>query len=351
MFPTAAMLLLAGTSIFADAPTDDPKRPPQTTQPVIAPVELTGVAQIRADAEALRPLFDTSVAKRFLNAVARLPNIEPRTIYAGPDRQYVSQAAFEQLPKSQQDVFTQRTIDESRYYNTLYGTPLIYGRVVELLGQNGVDSLAGKKLLDFGYGTVGHLRLMADSGADVVGVDVDMLLPAIYSQPKDSGRVENPNGKDGRIRMVLGRFPGDKDVRRQIGEGFDIFTSKNTLKNGYIHPAEKVDPRMTIDLGVTDVEYVRGVRDILKPGGLALIYNLCPAPAKEGESYIPWADGRCPFPRDMWESNGFDVIVFDKDDSVFARKMAHALGWDAPPRFADLEGDLFAHWTLVKKRQ
>jgi hypothetical protein len=31
--------------------------------------------------------------------------------------------------------------------------------------------------------------------------------------------------------------------------------------------------------------------------------------------------------------------------------MARALGWDAPPRFMDLEGDMFATWTLVRKKR
>lgn len=338
MIRVFTLILSLNALTFADEP--------PTSRPAASGIEL-----IREEAKDLSPLVETPLARRFLAASVRLPHIEPRTIYGGPDREYLSKAAWEKLPTEQREAFKEITIDESRYYNTLYGTPLFYVRVVELLGQHGVKTLEGKKLLDFGYGTVGHLRLMADAGADVVGVDVDTLQPAIYCETMDTGLVKNPGGRDGSVKTVLGRFPGDEKIRKPIGDGYDIFTSKNTLKNGYIHPAEKVDPRMTIDLGVTDEQYVQGVRDILKPGGLALIYNLCPAPAAEGKPYIPWADGRCPFPRAMWEANGFEVLVFDKDDSEFARKMAKALEWDAPPRFVDLEGDLFATWTLVRKKR
>ena len=51
----------------------------------------------------------------------------------------------------------------------------------------------------------------------------------------------------------------------------------------------------------------------------------------------------------MWEAAGFQVLAFDADDSAFARRMGHALGWDAGESPMDLEKDLFAHYTLVKK--
>lgn len=339
---------VAGLALGFEPPASKDKAP--TTQPASAPSEPEGVDAIRREADALRPLFETRVATQFLKATRRLPHVEPRTVYGNRERAFLSKAAWEKLPKEVQAKYRAIRIDESRYYYTLYGSPLAYGRVLDLLGKRGVETLEGKKVLDFGYGNVGQLRLMASCGAEAVGVDVDTLLPALYCEPSDAGRVENAAGADGQIRMVSGRFPADDDVRKQVGDGYDLFTSKNTLKNGYIHPAEKVDPRLTIDLGVTDEQFVQGVRDILKPGGLAIIYNLCPAPAKEGEKYIPWADGRCPFPRAMWEANGFEVLVFDKDDSAFARRMGKALGWDKAPDGMDLEHDLFATYTIARRK-
>ena len=80
-----------------------------------------------------------------------------------------------------------------------------------------------------------------------------------------------------------------------------------------------------------------------------MIYNLCPAPAAPGKPYIPWADGRCPFSRALWEAEGFRVLEFDADDSDAARAMGHALGWDLGSSAMDLAHDLFATWTLVRK--
>ena len=53
------------------------------------------------------------------------------------------------------------------------------------------------------------------------------------------------------MKLVHGRFPADPKVVAAVGGGYDLFLSKNTLKRGYIHPAEKVDPRLLVDLGVT----------------------------------------------------------------------------------------------------
>lgn len=46
---------------------------------------------------------------------------------------------------------------------------------------------------------------------------------------------------------------------------------------------------------------------------------------------------------------GFQVLVFDVDDSVSARAMGRALGWHEGSQPMDLENNLFAHYTLVRK--
>jgi hypothetical protein len=87
-----------------------------------------------------------------------------------------------------------RELDEFFYYNTRYGSPLAYLRPIELLAAHGVKDLDGVHLMDFGYGTVGHLRLLATLGAEVVGVEVDPMLRALYSQPGDQGKVGAKGG-------------------------------------------------------------------------------------------------------------------------------------------------------------
>jgi hypothetical protein len=315
-----------------------------------APEDSSAVAELRREAHALGTLAGTKLGRRFLAATDELPHVTPRTLHHDSTRtRYWTAAEAAALPQITRDSLLSRTLDESFYYSTRYGSPLAYLRPLDLLARAGFGDVAGKKIVDFGYGTIGHLRLLAGLGAEVVGIEVDPLLRALYSHPDDQGPVKPDRGPAGSIRLVHGRFPAEAGVNAAVGRGVDLLISKNTLKNGYIHPAEKVDPRRLVHLGVDDSTYVATLHDILAPGGRAMIYNLCPAPAAPGKPYIPWADGRCPFPVAMWKRAGLKVIEFDRDDSEAARRMGHALGWDQGQSPMNLETDLFASYTLVEK--
>jgi hypothetical protein len=189
-------------------------------------------------------------------------------------------------------------------------------------------------------------------GADVVGVDVDPTLTALYSEPTDTGVIENVverrRGREGNLTLVEGRWPAD-EATRAAGDKFDLILSKNTLKRGYIHPEQEVDKRMLVDMGVSDEAFVRAMFDALVPGGRVMIYNLYPAQSEDPTKYMPWADGRCPFDRAVLEQAGFRVIEFDKDDSEAAREMGRRLGWDRGERPMDLQKNLFAMYTLLER--
>ncbi len=314
--------------------------------PSLAQDSTSRVVQLQNEAKALAPLVRSSLARGFLAMVPRLPSVTPRTVYRDSARTRAwSQREAEALPDSVRSKLVPRTFDEKFYYDTRYGTPLAYIRALELLGQRGMKDVKGKRIADFGCGMLGQLRLLAELGAHSVGVDVDPLLPALYSERADQGSVGL-----GSVRLATGQWPATDEMRTAVGVGLDLFISKNTLKNGYIHPAEKVDPRMLVHLGVSDSAFVAALGHTVKRGGHVLIYNLCPAPAAPGKPYIPWADGRCPFPRDQWERAGFRVVEFDRDDSPAARAMAHALGWDQGEGGMRLEQDLFATWSLFERR-
>jgi hypothetical protein len=312
------------------------------------------VAQMKTEAVAMAALVQSSLAKEFLTGFPCLPPLAtPRVAYYSKEaRDAVSEATAKGMTEEQLKGYVKRDLDEQFFYLTRYGTPVAFTRPMEILGRAGVKHVDGLKLLDFGFGSIGQLRVIAALGGRAVGVEVDALLRVMYSEPGDTGAIARCDvaggGADGNLKLVFGQFPAEVATVTDVGTGYDVFVSKNTLKRGYIHPEQQVDPKMLVHLRVDDETYVRAVYDLLKPGGFALIYNLSPAPAPAGEAYKPWADGRSPFPRELYERVGFAVIAFDMDDSAAAREMGKALGW---AESMDLEKDLFGTYTLVRRPQ
>lgn len=312
--------------------------------------DTTALGRLRADALALRPLARSTLTRRFLDATAALSAAMARVVWRDSSRAHAwSDREAAALPDSARRRLIRRDLDETFYWNTRYGSPLAYMRPLEILAGQGVTDVHGKRVADFGCGMIGHLRLLALLGADAIGIDVDPLLRALYSEPQDLGPIWGTRATRGRVDLAIGQWPAEAAMREQVGGAYDLILSKNTLKHGYIHPAEPVDPRMLVHLGVSDSAFVAALFEALKPGGRVLIYNLCPAPAAPGKPYIPWADGRCPFAEGEWRAAGFRVVAFDRDDSEAARVMGHGLGWDGGESPMDLMHDLFATWSLFQK--
>ncbi len=237
------------------------------------------VAALKREAISLEPLVSCALARDFLKATASLPSIAPRPVYLDEStKTYRSEAAAASLSPEEKSRLKRVDLDASFYWNTKYGSPLAYARPLDVLGRAGLENVSALKILDFGYGTVGHLRLLAGLGADVTGVDVDPLLRALYSAPADQGPVKNLQGRDGHIRLIDGRFPADPATTTAVSGNYDLFISKNTLKKGYVHPERKVEPRRLLNLGVDDDAFVKTLHHALNPGGWVLIYNFCPRP-------------------------------------------------------------------------
>jgi hypothetical protein len=335
----ACVFTAAALGLPACASSPDVRPPP-------APVAVTSEQLPWAvdEANALGALVQSHVARDFLRAVERLPAGEARTLHRDAVGGWHTETQAAAMDADERAALEPVEFDAKRYYTTKYGTPIAYGRTLELLAEHGLASLAHKRVLDFGYGTVGHLRLMALCGADTVGVDVDPFLTALYSEPGDTGPLEG----GGSVQLVDGYWPTDEPTRAEVGAGFDVFTSKNTLKRGYIHPAREVDARYLVHLGVDDATYLSHLHGSLEPGALVILYNLCPPQNPDDQPYIPWADGRSPFERDEWEAGGFEVLAFDVVDDEPARDMARALGWDE--QGMDPDTSLFAWYTIARRR-
>jgi hypothetical protein len=302
----------------------------------------SGVALIRRDAKAMAPHVTTDLARDFLRAGSSLLEIHGRTLYQDVAKKiYLTEKAVKTLEADARDKLEKFPVDETFYYNTRYGSPLAYVRPLELLGNSGLPNLSGRKILDFGCGGISPMRMMASLGAEAVGVDVDPMLSALYSEPGDLGVF-----KKGSVSLIIGRYPADEAIKAKVGEGYDVILAKNTLKRGYVHPESG---RTLVDLGISDDAVLKTLFAALNPGGRLMIFNLGPAPNSPSGPYKPMADIRCPFPHAALEAAGFRVDAFDQDDTPAAREMGAALGWNKGEGAIDLEKDLFATYSLVRK--
>jgi SAM-dependent methyltransferase len=318
----------------------------EATAPQPTPVET-----LRAEAERVLALVECKGTKAFLAATSALPSVGERVVFQNQEtREAVSAEEHAHLSAEEQTRFQPTTYDADFYYSTRYGTPIAYARALDVVGkvagEPGRDALSGKRVLDFGYGGIGHLRLLASLGCDAVGVDVDPLLHAYYGGA-DQGAIANvAGGPAGRLQLVHGRWPAEERAKSEVGGGYDLVLSKNVLKKGYVRPEKQVDPRMLVDLGVPPQEFLAEVARALEPGGIFAIYNLCPAP--RDDRYVPWAYGESPFTREEFAAAGFECLAFDVDDRAQARELGFALRWEE--QGMDLENDLFAWYTVARRR-
>lgn len=288
------------------------------------------LSELRRLAANMEPSLESPWVKQWLRSVRQLKPVKPSTWYCNRGNQSC-------VTKDPSDPSWSPRVADDEFVYARVTDPLGYARPLDLLAATGFNP-KGKKVLDFGYGNLGQLLMLAELGAEVHGVEVDALLPAATKSLV--GKV----GGKGALVLHHGYFPSDVKLVKELGRGFDLFLSKNTLKRGYVHPAEPRDAKGQIDLGFEDRKVLEIILGLLKPGGHFFIYNLAPAQAG---LYKPMADARCPWPRELLEGAGFEVLAYDADDSPKARRMGHLLEWDADGD--DLEQNLFATYTLLRR--
>jgi SAM-dependent methyltransferase len=324
--------------------------PPQGQQAAPAPAGARTITEkLRSDADVLTPIVSADLARQFLAATSRLTEPSTRTVYRNREKGVaVSKRDYDTMNAEDKAGFTPRECTPEFYYETGYGSPLVYARVLDLAAPHFARE-SRPRLLDYGYGTIGQLQLLAHCGFDAHGVDVEPLFAALYSEPGDTGVMGG-----GSVSIHTGRWPAEEPLRKAIGDGFTLITSKNTLKNGYIHPSpppgRTVDPKRLVHLGVSDEEFVKRVHDALRPGGVFVIYNICPPQNPPDKEYIPWADGTTPFPREMFEKHGFEVIAFDALDQDWVIECFEKLGYAEGKSRDELRQSYFCWYTIVRRK-
>jgi SAM-dependent methyltransferase len=324
--------------------------PPQGQQAAPAPAGARTITEkLRSDADVLTPIVSADLARQFLAATSMLTEPSPRVVYRNREKEIaVSKRVYDAMSAEEKATLTPRECTPEFYYETGYGSPLVYARVLDLAAPH-LSRGSKPRLLDYGYGTIGQLQLLAHCGFDAHGVDVEPLFEALYSEPGDTGVMGG-----GSVSIHTGQWPAEETLRKSVGDGFTLITSKNTLKNGYIHPSppagQTVDPKRLVHLGVSDEEFVKQVYDALRPGGAFVIYNICPPQNPPDKEYIPWADGTTPFPREMFEKQGFEVIAFDALDQDWVINCFEKLGYAEGKSRDELRQSYFCWYTIVRRR-
>ena len=160
-------VLLAGAPLAAQStPTAEP-----------APAAAKVTDKMKRDAAAINSIVKSDLAKAFLSATSKLAEPETRTVYRNREKGVaVSKRAFEAMGAEEKASFTAREYPPAFYYETGYGSPLVYARVLDLAAPHFIRG-ERPKLLDFGYGTIGQLQLLAHCGFDARGVDVEPRRP------------------------------------------------------------------------------------------------------------------------------------------------------------------------------
>ena len=316
--------------------------------PEPAPSSARATDRLKQQAAALDPIVRSDLGRAFLVATSKLVEPSTRTVYRNREKGIaVTKRVYDAMGADEQAGLTPREYGSDFYYETGYGSPLVYVRLLELAAPH-LARGARPKVLDFGYGTIGQIQLLAHCGFDAHGVDVEPVFPALYSEPGDTG----PMG-GGAASVHCGQWPADEKVRSAIGGGFSLITSKNTLKNGYIHPSppagQTVDPKKMVHLGVGDEEFLARVHDALVPGGVFVIYNICPPQNPPDKEYIPWADGASPFPRAMFEKAGFEVIAFDVRDDGWVLDCFEKLGYTEGKTREEAAKEFLCWYTIVRR--
>lgn len=308
---------------------------------------------------ALSTLAASELGRTFLRATEALPTVATRIAYRDDNtREFYSPEAAAALPEERRNKLATIELDEYRYYYTRYGSPLAYLRLLDLASEHGLTSVGSAHVMDFGYGSIGHLRLLASIGAKVVGVDPDRYLEALYSQTSDQGQVAQARsvyrGPAGSVVLIHGRWPATAAISEKVGSNgpYQLIISKNTLKRGYLKPERRAPKNQLIDIGVSDDAFLKSVHAALAPGGLMVIYNLAPKQAAADKPFSPQADARSPFSAEQFKRAALEVIALDVEDHTFARQMGAALGWDKTDKgevVNDLNTNLFALYTIVRR--
>jgi len=283
--------------------------------------------RLRQEAEALALLTPSRWARSFLRFGASLAPLAGTTLLR--DRQsgqYHARASVGAVSGHARQQLSRRRLADD-FWSHAHGSFLAYARLLSLLEPRSGASLPGK-LLDLGCGAGTQLRALAAAGVHAWGIESSPLFAAFYDLHFQKLHRSPPVWDAGGARIVGGPFSGHAAVLGAVGRAFDLVLAKNVLKPGCLRPGHGQEPQTV--LGVQSGRFLRAVRQLLRPGGRFAVYNIYPS----ADNAAPWARTGPPFARRTWLNAGFDIDVFEEDDSAAIREVALVLGWPGARRMS-----------------
>jgi len=289
---------------------------------------------LAAEAERVSAIVTQPAVVEWLEKAKELPEVEGQTLFVGPrveggfDRAVYTPSEARKLTEEELAEFRTVTYGPERYYATNYGSPIAYATALACAADAGMESFKFKRILDIGYGQLGQLEMLARCGAEVQGVEVDPVVHTLYRSTRLTDRVVAQGGTRGSVTLHMGEWFTDWDLRKEVGEGFDLILARNVLKHGYVQPEEPMEHFDPIDVGGDPETGATRLFEALRPGGIVVVYNLGGGPWRlEDGSYNAPADVRDPFGIEAWEAAGFEVLHFQANGSQQMREVGEALGW------------------------
>ena len=292
---------------------------------------------LAAEAERVSAIVTQTAVVEWLEKAKELPEVEGQTLFLGPrteggfDRAVYTPSEARKLTEEELEGFRTVTYGPGRYYATNYGSPIAYATALACAADAGMESFNYKRILDIGYGQLGQLEMLARCGAEVDGVEVDPVMYILYGSTRLTDRVVAKDGTKGSVTLHMGEWFSDWNLRKEVGEGFDLILARNVLKHGYVQPEEPMANFDPIDVGGDPETGALRLFEALRPGGIVVVYNLGGGPWRlDDGSYNAPADVRDPFGIEAWEAAGFEVLHFQTNGSQLMREVGEALGWGTP---------------------
>ena len=270
--------------------------------------------------------------QHFQKHLASIPERPPCTVYIKKTEggeQTMSEEQAMLLPEAERAQLRTMSLDDC---GPSFDEPRMYQRLMEVTGAYGLDKISKKRVLDIGCCDLRGVQLLARMGAHVTKLMAPFSLTSMCNDWKAVGELTGSDGGSGRLDVLKYGLADHAAV-----DEFDLIIASNVIRNPADDDYVSSPAWMQIGIGWEKDAVATKLFSLLRPGGMALIYNISAHP-------IPVKNGFAP---PVWEKAGFEVIMFDKDDRRAALTMGTELGWDK--LISPLEKQLQAGFSILRK--